>query len=703
PLPISLRWPTRTRGSPVTESSASRTRVIAPEELLIGDWGYVPIVSGRATPFGNGIRLNLERAAELRRRCPEHAADVDDVVTYWQTWLADNPNRQPLTCHAALAYNRVLELGLDGLRQYVTAWRARNTVDAPHRTPWYDALLIAIQGVSEFINAHAQAATGAADKARTKARRAELGEVADICSRLAYASPRTFHEAVQLFYLLFLVCGHDSPGPVDRMLYPALKRGLAEGTTSLEEAQELVDCLWLKLAGKTAYGATLGGQWRDGTDAANELSDLCLESIRRLRLLSPRTAVRWHPGLSSDFLDRTCAVIAEGTSLPALVNDNAIITAAVERGMRLEDARDYTFVGCGQTYPHGRGHGNYEDVILNAAKPLELALHDGIDPVTGEQAGPATGTPDTFRTYQEFESAYQTQMDTVVSTQIEAINARRKASVGQTFDFLRSLLSMSCIERGLDWHEGGTDYSEGMVDAVGLTTTTDSLLAIRMGVFEQQLLDLPALVTILDANWDGEEALRQHVLRQIPKFGNENPEADDILAAEAHRVNEHIKTHRTCFGGPWGMDIIGWSGAVLLGRQTGATPDGRRHGEPLADCAGPAQGRNTQGLTATINSALRLPHHSSHGPLVLSLRFPERAVQDAEGRKRLRALVESYFLRGGQQLQISVAGTEEMKAAQECPEDHRDLMVRVGGFSAYFVELDACWQDDMITRSEMES
>ena len=681
---------------------AAAAPVVKPAELIIGDWGTSPIISARATPFGNGIRLNLDRAGELKRQTPTRSREIDRTVAYWQVWLANNPDRQPLTCHAALAYNRVLELGLDGLRQYVTAWRARNTADHPQCALWYDALLITIDGVSEFVCAHVRAARTAAGYTESPERRAELERIAQTCAHVAHAKPRTFHQAVQLFYLIFLACGHDSPGPIDRMLYPALKRDLNEGTISLEQAQELVDCLWLKLAEKTAYGATLGGQLRNGMDATNDLSHLCLESIRRLRLLSPRTAVRWHPGISATFFDHACDVVAQGTSFPAFVNDEAIIAGAVERGISLEDAREYTFVGCGQTFPHGRGHGNYEDVILNAAKPLELALHNGLDTMTGQRGGPATGEPDEFTTYAEFERAYQTQMDTMITNQIEAINARRRAGVGQTFDFLRSLLSMSCVERGLDWHEGGVDYSEGMVDAVGLTTTTDSLTAIRIGVFEQQLVNLPDLVTILDSDWEGEEALRQHFLKQLPKFGNEAPEADDLLSAEARRVNEHIKSHRTCFGGPWGMDIIGWSGAVLLGRQTGATPDGRRRADSLADCAGPAQGRNVRGLTSTLNSTLRLPHRTSHGPLVLSLRFPKKAVGAAEGRQKMRALIETYFRQGGQQLQISIASGDDMKAARECPEDYRDLMVRVGGFSAYFVELDACWQDDMIARAEME-
>ena len=679
---------------------AAALPVLRPGELIVGGDALSPIVSGRQSPFGNGIRVNRQRAEDLKACHPECALEVDALLSYWTQWEAEHGNWSGLTCHASLAYERVLTMGLDGLRAYVREWQARNAARAPESGPWYEALVAVLDGVSAFIGAHARAAREMAAGADTPRLRAEMAAVARHCEHVAHQPPRTFHEAVQLFYILFLLCGHDSPGPLDRTLYPALKRDLERGAITLDGAQEIVDCLWLKFEEKTAYGATLGGQLRDGSDAVNELSFLCLDAIRRLRILSPRTAVRWHPGLDPRFFDRACEVVAEGASYPAFVNDEAMVAAAVERGTSPEDAREYTFVGCGQTYPHGRGHGSYEDVIVNAATPLVLALYNGSDPVSGRRLGPETGTLDRFRTYEQFEAAYRTQMDAMIAAGIRSVNERRRAFVGRAFDLLRSLLTYSCVERGLDWHAGGADYSEGMVDVVGLATVTDSLVVIKEGVFGRGLVSLPELAAILDRNWEGAEALRQCFLRRLPKFGNDSPDADAVAEAESARINAFIKSHRTCFGGPWGMDIIGWSGAVTMGEQTGATPDGRRARDPLADCAGPAQGRNVLGLTATLNSVARLPHRSAHGPFALSLRFPKGAVKGAEGRARLRAVVESYFAQGGQQVQISIASTEEMRAAQQDPEAHRSLIVRVGGFSAYFASLDKRWQDDMIARSE---
>jgi pyruvate-formate lyase len=325
-----------------------------------------------------------------------------------------------------------------------------------------------------------------------------------------------------------------------------------------------------------------------------------------------------------------------------------------------------------------------------------------VDPMTGQRAGLSTGDPATFATFADFERAYRRQIDHHIARSIETVHARRARIKDHAFDFLRSLFTHSCVERGLDWHAGGADYSEGMVDAVAVTTVTDSLIAIKRAVYEEKRLSLAELVKTLKSNWEGAEDLRLYMLRRLPKFGNDTDEGDAMTANEVARLNDYIKSHKTFFGGPWGLDIIGWSASAEWGLVTGATPDGRRRGEPLADCAGPAQGRNVKGLTATLNSVAKLPHRHAHGPFALSLRFPKEAVKTPEDRAKLRAAIETYFHLGGQQLQISIASTGDMKAAQKNPDLYRSLMVRVGGFSAYFTQLDKKFQDDMIARAEMK-
>lgn len=635
-----------------------------------------------------------------------------DICAYWKDWLAARPcpdvppamhtpalNNSVwivgIGCHSTQDYGLALAGGLDGLRAQVAAARPQH----PESADWYAALTIALDGVSAYIRAHADAAAYAAAQSEGE-QAAEWRLIADNCLHIASAPPQTFLQAVQLFYFLFMLNGSDSPGRVDQYLWPSLQRELAAGSITLDAAQEIVDCLYLKFAEHICYGSTLGGQLPDGGDATNQLTWLCLHSIRRLRLLSPRTALRWHRDTPDALFAATVHTIATGATFPTLVNDEVMVPSMISRGACAEHARDYTFCGCGQTTPAGRAYGGYEDVILNTAKPLTYALHDGRDERTGEQAGPATGPAAALTTFAALEDAVWRQVEYLLSLGIAATNGWRRWGAGHVPDYLRSLLTHSCVQRGRDWRAGGADYHEGMVDLVGLATLTDSLTVIKRLVYDEQRVSLPELIAVLDRDWaDADELWRECRIR-TPKFGNEDPEADAMLRRWVERCNNWLHTQRTAFGGPWGMDIIGWSGAIIFGEQTGATPDGRKAGEALADCAGPAQGRDRQGITAVLNSMLVYPTREIHGPLALNLRMPATAVNTPEGEAKLAMLISSYLERGGQHLQITIAGAEEMRAAQQAPEAHRDLIVRVGGFSAYFVEMEARFQEDMIRRTE---
>ena len=634
---------------------------------------------------------------------PERA----ELLAYWRAWLRDRPRPElpdgldhlgnalwvsGICCHSTQDYGLPIELGLDGLREQA----AQAAGAHPAAADWYAALSVTLDGVAAYIRAHADAAEEAAAGADA-VQAAEWRLLAGNCRQIAGAPPATFLQAAQLFYFLFLLNGSDSPGRLDQYLWPPLQRDLDAGRLTLDAAQEIVDCLFLKLDEFICYGATLGGQLPAGGDATNPLTWLCVRSIARLRLLSPRTALRWHADTPPDLFDATIHSLATGATFPTLVNDEVMVPSMCRRGARLEDARDYTFCGCGQTTPSGRAYGGYEDVILNAAKPLTLALHDGTDEFTGARIGPATGHD--YRTFAELEDAVWTQCRHLLSLGITATNAWRRWGAAQVPDFLRSLLTHSCVERGLDWRAGGADYHEGMVDVVGLTTLADALTAINRLVYGEKRLTLPELTAILDTDWAGAEDLRLACLR-LPKFGNEDHEADALLRRWLRRINDWLFTQRTAFDGPWGMDIIGWSGAVIMGETTGATPDGRRRGEALADCAGPAQGRDRAGITAVLNAMCSLPSAEVHGPLALNLRLPTRAVETPEGEAKLAAVLRSYLTRGGQQVQVTIADGETLRAAQHAPADFRDLLVRVGGFSAYFVELESRFQDDMIQRTE---
>jgi formate C-acetyltransferase len=642
----------------------------------------------------------------------EKHPETTGVVEYWQNWLANRPSPQlpqeinnpslgdvlwitGICCHSTQDYWLVLSGGLNGLREKVKQAK----IAKPDAAEWYDAVDITITGVSQYILAHAEVLEKAAASADDN-QKSEWREMAANCRQIAENAPETFHQAVQLFYFLFMLNGHDSPGRMDQYLWPHLQRDLESGNISIDKAQEIVDCLYLKLAEHICYGATIGGQLPEGGDATNILSWLSLNSIQRLRLLSPRTALRWHSDIPDDFFHAAVNSIASGATYPTLVNDDIVVPAMVRRGATESDARDYTFCGCGQVTPSGRAYGGYEDIILNAVKPLTYALHNGRDERSGNQMGPCTGLNDSFATFDEFEDAVWLQCRYLLELGINATNNWRLWGAEHVPDFLRSLVTHSCVEKCLDWRAGGADYHEGMVDVVGLSILTDSLVVIKQIVYEENLLTLSQLSAILDNNWAEAGTWRNICLNRIPKFGNENADADAMAVKWLTRINEWLFAQKTAFGGPYGLDIIGWSGAISLGAVTGATPDGRLAGEALAVSAGPAQGRDKSGITATINSMLKLPMYDSHGPLALNLRIPANIMNSPEAVLKLASLLRGYMSRGGQQVQLTVASTAEMRAAQEHPEDYRDLIVRVGGFSAYFVELEKRFQDDMIKRTE---
>jgi len=631
--------------------------------------------------------------------------ETAEVARYWRVWKTQRPAPElpagtdapglddalwmaGICCHSTQDYAPVLAGGLNELRRQLAEARPRR----PEAAEWYAAAEIALEGVAGYLGRFAEACA------------AEVGEewatlAGDYAALASGEAPACFRQACQLFYALFLLNGSDSPGRMDQYLWPALERDLAAGL-SWEDAQEISDCLYVMLAEHVCYGATLGGQSPEGGDATNALTWLCLNSIRRLRLLSPRTALRWHRETPAALLAGAVDSLASGATFPSLVNDEAMIPGLLRRGVQPEHARDYTFCGCGQTIPSGRAYGSYEDLILNAAKPLTYALHGGREERSGEQIGPACPPPEALTGYEALEAAVWAQAEHLLRLGIAATAAWRRWGAQHVPDYLRSLSTHSCVERGLDWRAGGADYHEGMVDVVGLTTLADSLTAIRRVVYEEKRVTLPELTAVLDRDWEGAEDLWRYCLHRAPKFGNEDPEADETVVRWLNRLNDWLFAQRTYFGGPWGLDIVGWSGAMIFGERTGATPDGRRAGEALADCAGPAQGRDRQGITAALNSMLKLSHERTHGPLALSLRLPEDLGHSPEGRERMVALVRGYLERGGQHLQISMASAEEMRAAQAEPHKHWNLLVRVGGFSARFVTLEARFQEDMIRRTE---
>ena len=655
----------------------------------------------------------------LKTEYAEKCAEGGEIVKYWQKFFEKRERIGYKTTmpesfhklagagsyagHTLQDYAIALEGGLNGIRERLAEAAEAN----PYQKDWYEAANIILDGVAGYIRAHANALREAANSTlhtphstlATLAQKREWLKMADNCEYIADGhKPATFWQACQLFWFLFYLNGHDSPGRIDQFLGPALEAQLEADTLTPEEAQEITDCLYFKMAEHTAYGSTIGGLTRDGRDATNAMTWLCLDSIRRLRLTSPRTGLRVHKNTPEELYMAAITALAEGTTFPHMINDEIAVEAMVKRGVKPEDARDYSLCGCGQVMPFGRACGGYEDVIWNCAKTFTATLSGGKDELDGCQILPRR--ENRFDTYEELESAVLKNMEYTLIFTVQWVNEGRRWAAGNMSDSLRSILTHGCIERGLDFRNAGTYYYQGMVDALGLTTVANSLAAMKSLVYEKKLVAYDEMQNALKSNWECEngEYIRQLCL-SAPKFGNDDDYADAIMVKLTDYINKVLDKQATYMGGPWGIDIIGWSGSVMYGAQTGATPDGRKSGQPVADCAGATQGTDKNGITAHLCSMAKLPHAETHGPLNLSLKFSPETVG---GKKKyvLASVIKSYFERGGYQVQPSVVSREQLLMAQREPEKWRHLIVRVGGFSARFVDLAPEYQEDMLSRTQ---
>lgn len=689
--------------------------IVEPEELIVGRLGLSSIVTWS---FTGGVNFNQDLWNECYEQADSQEREyLEKMKQNWQDkssgeliWSIVTPKERNVCkvqrsvapgCHASPLHYRLASEGTEGLRVRVKESRDEN-LGKPETefAEWYDALLIVLDGIDRFSDMYANIVLKEAEKETNARRRKELFDISERCFRIMRKPAKNFHDALQAYWFSFVLHGIDSPGRFDQDMGQWLENDLKKGILTREKAQELVDCIWIKFGKHRAWSLTLSGQNPQGEDATNELTYMALDSMRRLRMEAPNVSLRVHQNTPKKLFESSCELLAEGFSMPALVNDEPVIASMVERSIKKEDALDYTLVGCTQVVPRGRCSGSYEDLIVNALKCLELASHNGVDPMTGIQMGPKTGKLEDFVTYEYFQNACFEQIDYVIYTTTEVVN-RQLALIAEHYpDFYKSLLIEGCLDKGKDYRRGGAIYTEGLADVLGITNFGDSLLVIKKLVYDENRLSLREFVEILDKNWEGEESLRQECLNRIPKFGNNHQKADRMTVSVFNYINEGFKKQKKIYGNHFGIDVIGWTGAVTCGKETGATPDGRRRGEPLCDSIGASQGRDRNGVTAVLQSVSKIPHEQVHGILALNLKFGGNTFSNGDGVKNMMAFVNTAFEKGLQQVQINVVDAETLRDAQVHPEEYQSLVVRVGGFSTYFNWLSKEHQDDIIARTE---
>ncbi len=626
--------------------------------------------------------------------------------------------------HIAVDYERCIRFGLRSIiERAVELERAivPDSIEAVDRKHFYEAVRIVCEAAIRHAHRFSAFASELACIEPDPVRKAELEEIARVCSRVPEHPAATFGEALQSFWFVHLILqlesnGHSiSPGRFDQYLFPFYRQDIDSGLLTRDRAQELLENVWIKLneimklrdrIGSKAFGGyplfqnlIVGGVDRDGRDAANDLSYLCMEVTRNLKLPQPSFSVRWHLGTDRRFMREAASIVKAGFGMPAFFNDEVIVPILLDLGYSLEEARNYAEVGCVEPQAAGTTEGYYPAGFLNLSKVLEITLNNGINPLTGSRLGPATG--EDFAGFEEFREAWYRQLGHFCDLQADAINAIDSVHARYAPTPFSSCFVDDCIERGMDIRQGGARHNFSSPNVVALANAADALTVMKEAVFGERLVSYRELVEILRSDFEGHEALRQRFLNGYPKYGNDRDETDGFAKEIAGFLSDRFRRKRNVRGGSFHVGLQSISAHALFVNTLGATPDGRKQETLLADggCS-PAQGRDRSGPTAIVRSVAKIDQYRIPNGTLLNIKLHPSLLESDQGVSSLISLVETYFMMKGQHIQFNVVSAETLREAQEHPERFGDLVVRVAGFSVYFTALDRVLQEDIIRRTE---
>ena len=587
------------------------------------------------------------------------------------------------------------------------------------------AMAICADALIRFAERHAEKARELAQREKDPQRKKELERIAEACTHVPAHPPRDFWEALQYYWFVHLGVTTElnpwdafCPGHLDQHLYPFYEKGLEEGTLTREQAEELLQCLWVKFNNQPAppkVGVTaqesgtytdfvqinLGGLRADGSDGVNELSYLMLDVIGEMRQVQPNPSVQVSMKSPERFLKHAAKVIRQGMGKPDLFNCDLIVQELMRQGKSVQDARQGGTSGCVETGAFGK-----ESYILtgyfNMPKVLEITLNNGVDPRTGQRIGLETGDPTQFETFEELFEAYQRQLSHFVDIKIRGNNVVERLYASYLPAPFLSLLIDDCITKGKDYHDGGARYDTSYIQGVGVGTMTDALAAIKYHVFDEKTLTMAELLAVLRENFESHERMRQMLLNKAPKYGNDDDYADDVMVSVFEAYFNAIDGRPNTRGGTYRINLLPTTVHVYFGSVIGATPDGRRAGMPLSEGISPVQGADRRGPTAVIKSVAKMDHVRTGGTL-LNQKFTPQLLKDEAGLDKFVQLIRTYFKLGGHHVQFNVVDAATLRAAQENPEQHRDLIVRVAGYSDYFCDLSQALQDEIIARTEHQA
>ena len=733
------------------EICARKTIYIGPEELIVGERGPRP----KAVPTFPELTCHSEedlRVLDTRELQSYHisAEDIEtykrEVIPYWK----GKTQRERIFGHVSKEWEEAYHAGvftefmeqraaghtaMDGrmYRQGLLDMKERiagriealdyvNDPLATDRQQELEAMAISCDAAILFAGRHAELARRMAAAETDPIRKRELLKIASVCDWVPAHAPRDFWEAIQMYWFVHLgtvteLNGWDSmnPGHIDQHLYPFYVKGLEDGTLTRDSAKELLSCLWIKFNNQPAppkVGITaresgtyndftninIGGVDRDGNSAVNELSYMILEIQEELHELQPGLSIHISQNTPDEFLEAGIKVIRRGFGYPSVFNPDTYVQELVRQGKSLEDAREGGCSGCIEVGAFGK-EAYLLTGYLNTPKILEITLHDGTDPETSKLIGLRTGDPRAFTDYEQLYAAWKAQMEYFVNLKLSVNNyIERMFSLYAPATFL-SLYIDDCIDKGMDYYSGGARYNTTYIQCTGLGTITDCLSSIKKHVFEDGRYSMDRLLKALDANFSGDEPMRQYIRTHTSFFGNDNPYADSIAVRVYEDLVKAIEGRPNTRGGKTYLNMLSTTCHNYFGQVCGASADGRLAHFAISDGTSPAHGADTNGPTAVIRSLGKLDQTKSGGTL-LNVRFAPALLKTDREVTKLGKLIREYFRLGGHHIQFNIVDTETLLDAQKNPDLYRDLLVRVAGYSDYFNDMTSQLQDEIIARTQ---
>jgi formate C-acetyltransferase len=599
-----------------------------------------------------------------------------------------------------------------------------NDPEATEKLEQLQAMAISCDAAIVFAERHAELAEKMAASEADSKRKKELLLIAEVCRRVPAHAPQNLWEAIQMYWFVHLgtiteLNGWDAmnPGHFDQHLTPFYEKEIADGTLTRDEAKELISCFWIKVNNHPAppkVGITaresgtfndftninLGGLKPDGTDGVSEVSYLMLEVIEELHILQPGNSVHISKLTPDKFLNAAGHVIRQGHGYPSVFNPDIYVQELVRQGKSLQDAREGGCSGCIEVGAFGK-EAYLLTGYLNVPKILEITLNNGTDPLTGKVAGIETGNPLNFKNYEELYAAFLKQLNFVVDQKIRVSNYIDQMFAKYAPAPFLSVVIDDCIAKGKDYYNGGPRYNTNYIQCTGLGTTTDSLSVLKKHVFEEKTFSMETLLNAVSKNFEGEERLRQRIINYTPFFGNDDEIADEIAVSVYNDLLAAIDGKPNTKGESFHLNMLSTTCHVYFGKVLGAMPNGRFAGKSISDGTSPSHGCDTNGPTNVIRSLGKLDQVKSGGTL-LNLRFVPSLLKREKDIEKLGHLIRSYFALGGHHIQYNVVDTATLLAAQACPEDYRDLLVRMAGYSDYFNDMNADLQNEVIERTENE-